>query len=232
MSAPSTSSPSSTGAEPAHSFSSGPTTFGAFLWGFKRLLRAPALLVFVALAGTGLGFAMPVGSEVAATIGVGLANLFVSAVTYRHAGFESGDVEDVRDLLIGAAMAVPKLVVAWVWFLFGLGVIFFLALLGGVIGFLLVLPAVVLFLIHTILAFPAASIDEGLVGALFVAWAVARSARLTLLGLVIVTTIPLAVLETQLTGSDPIAIAGFGALYGVVFGAGNLAFARVYISLR
>lgn len=228
MSAPS--SPSASTSQPILG-STGVGAFSALGWGIKRLVTAPALLVFVAVAGSGLGLVQP--NEFGPTqLALGLVNLVVTAVTYRHTGLAFDDVENTRDLIEGALWSVPRLVGAWIWFGIGLLILFFLILLTGVIGILFALPAIVLFVIHTILAFPAVCIDQDLINGLFAGWDYARGARWTLLGLLLVTSIPLMVLETRLTGSSPIVLVGFGAVYGCVLAASNLAFARVYVSQR
>lgn len=209
----------------------GAGAFEALSWGIRRLVGSPALLAFVAITGAGLGLTQP-GEFSLRLLAVGVANLFVTAITYRHAGMAFDDVADTRDLVKGAVWAVPRLIGAWIWFIVGLVVLVFLIRLAGVLGILLALPAIFLFLIHTILVFPAVCIDRGLFNGLFAGWDYARNARLTLFGLLLVTGIPLMILETQLTGSDPVVIAGFGTLYGCVFAASNLAFARIYVSQR
>lgn len=204
----------------------------AVVWGLKRLVNSPILVVVAVIsgglsavtAGTGIGEPLSVAS--------GAATLFLSAVTYRHPGLAFGDVEDTRDLFVGALWAIPRMIGGYVLLVGGMFLLVLVLALAGVIGALLAIPAIALFLIHTALIFPAVCLDEGLVNAGFKAWDLARGSRLTIFGVLLLTGIPIAVFEAVLANATTVQQAVFGILAGVSWTATNLAVARIYVDLR
>lgn len=222
--------PTATTEVPGHTARIG--SVGAVWWGIKRLVRSPILLVVAAISG-GLT-AISAGAGIGEPVGIASFSvpLFLSAVTYRHAGLAFGDVDDTRDLFVGTLPAVARMIGGYLILTIGVFLLFFVLLLAGVIGVILMIPAILLFFIHTALIFPAVCLDEGLINGSFKGWDLARDARGTLFGLLLLTGIPLWIFEAAVANTTTAQQAAFGLGWGVLWVAMNLATARVYDGLR
>jgi len=188
--------------------------------------------VFAAVAGAGIELVNPQAFGLV-SVAVLAATLAVQAVLFRDVGRAFDSVEGIRDFVVGVLLAVPSMLGIYVVFGLGLLGIVFVAILPGLLGRIPVFPAVVLWRLYLILAFPAVCIDKHALCGLNAGWEYGKQARLSLFAIFLFLGLPVAGLHNVMTDvGTTTAIVTLVVLWGCLLTIVNLALARISVSFR
>lgn len=206
--------------------------FRALWWAGERLVSTPQLLVLVGLFGAFSAVSLRAGTD----SGIGWVTLpvelYLTAVIFGYVGFEYGDFRELRDMLFYAVFGAVRLGVLTVVFGVALAVSMLFLLPGGYLGIFVFLLLFVLLFVNVLLLMPAVCIDEGVISAIEKAWSLADEARWTVFGLLVLTGVPIWVIQASLEDPSLVVLAAGGLGIGFFSCVFNLALGRIYVGQR
>lgn len=205
--------------------------FRAVWWALEQLASSPALLLLAAVVGSirAVSVSMDASSATIATVPF---ELYPVALIYGFVGYEYGDFLDLHDVVFYEIFGAIRLGLLGLVFGGALFVSTIVLLPLGYLGFFVLVLVWALLLVNVLLLAPAVCIDEGVISGIGKGWALADEARWTVFGLLVLTGIPTAIVQTSIENPDVVAVAAVGLGLGFVNTVSHLALGRIYVGQR